>query len=80
MSGLHVLSGPTISLIGTVAAGFAWFHRPGRAVAIRLVIGVVESMLGGYVSTNYNDVLLYAILFGVIIFRPEVLGLGAEAA
>jgi branched-subunit amino acid ABC-type transport system permease component len=49
-------------------------------VAIGLVIGVVESMLGGYVSTSYNDVLLYAILFGVIILRPEVLGLGAEPA
>jgi branched-subunit amino acid ABC-type transport system permease component len=44
------------------------------------VIGVVEAMLGGYVSTSYNDVLLYAILFAIIIFRPEVLGLGAEPA
>jgi branched-subunit amino acid ABC-type transport system permease component len=45
-----------------------------------LAIGVAEAMLGGYVSTSYNDVLLYAILFGIIIFRPEVLGLGAEPA
>ena len=42
--------------------------------------GVAESLLGGYVSTSYDDVLLYAILFGIIIFRPEVLGLGAEPA
>jgi branched-chain amino acid transport system permease protein len=80
LSGYTYLSGPTISLIGTVAAGFASFRRPGRAVAIGLVIGVVESLLGGYVSSSYNDVLLYALLFGVIIFRPEVLGLGAEPA
>ena len=45
-----------------------------------LAIGVAESLLGGYVSTSYNDVLLYALLFGIIIFRPEVLGLGAEPA
>jgi hypothetical protein len=32
------------------------------------------------VSTSYNDVLLYAILFAIIIFRPEVLGLGPEPA
>src|SRR6202012_561292 len=74
------MSGPTISLIGVVAAGFAAFRKPGRAVVAGLAIGVVEAMLGGYVSTSYNDVLLYAILFGIIIFRPEVLGLSAEPA
>ena len=80
ITGYTYLSGPTLSLIGVVAAGFAAFRRPGRAVAAGLVIGVVEAMLGGYVSTSYNDVLLYAILFAIIIFRPEVLGLGPEPA
>jgi branched-chain amino acid transport system permease protein len=80
ITGYTYMSGPTISLIGVVAAGFASFRRPGRAVAAGLVIGVAQAMLGGYVSTGYNDVLLYAILFGIIIFRPEVLGLGAEPA
>ena len=80
LTGFTYMSGPTLSLIGTIAAGFASFRRPGRAVAIGLAIGVVESMLGGYVSSSYNDVLLYALLFGIIIFRPEVLGLGAEPA
>jgi branched-chain amino acid transport system permease protein len=80
LSGFTYSSGPTISLIGVVAAGFAAFRRPGRAVVAGLVIGVAEAMLGGYVSTSYNDVLLYAILFGVIILRPEVLGLQTEAA
>jgi len=80
ITGYTYLSGPTISLIGVVAAGFAAFRRPGRAVAAGLAIGVAEAMLGGYVSTSYNDVLLYAILFAIIIFRPEVLGLGPEPA
>jgi branched-chain amino acid transport system permease protein len=80
ITGYTYMSGPTLSLIGVVAAGFSAFRRPGRAVAIGLAIGVVEAMLGGYVSTSYNDVLLYAILFAIIIFRPEVLGLGAEPA
>ncbi len=80
LSGFTYLSGPTISLIGVVAAGFAAFRRPGRAVAAGLAIGVAEAMLGGYVSTSYNDVLLYAILFGIIILRPEVLGLRTAAA
>jgi len=80
LTGFTYQSGPTISLIGVVAAGFAAFRRPGRAVAAGLVIGVAEAMLGGYVSTSYNDVLLYAVLFGIIILRPEVLGLTAEPA
>jgi branched-chain amino acid transport system permease protein len=79
LSGFTYLSGPTISLIGVIAAGFASFRRPGRAVVAGLVIGVVESMLGGYVSTSYDDVLLYAILFAVIIVRPEILGLSELA-
>jgi branched-chain amino acid transport system permease protein len=80
ITGYTYMSGPTLSLIGVVAAGFAAFRKPGRAVAAGLVIGVAEAMLGGYVSTSYSDVLLYAILFGIIILRPEVLGLGAEPA
>ena len=80
LTGYTYMSGPTISLIGVVAAGFAAFRKPGRAVVAGLSIGVAEAMLGGYVSTAYNDVLLYAILFGIIIFRPEVLGLSTAAA
>ena len=80
LTGFTYQSGPTISLIGVVAAGFAAFRKPGRAVVAGLVIGVAEAMLGGYVSTSYNDVLLYAVLFGIIILRPEVLGLTAEPA
>lgn len=80
MSGFTYSSGPTISLIGVVAAGFAAFRKPGRAVAAGLAMGVAEAMLGGYVSTAYNDVLLYAILFGIIILRPEVLGLRTRPA
>lgn len=80
LTGYTYMSGPTISLIGVVAAGFAAFRKPGRAVVAGLTIGVAEAMLGGYVSTAYNDVLLYAILFGIIIFRPEVLGLSTAAA
>jgi branched-chain amino acid transport system permease protein len=80
LTGFTYMSGPTLSLIGVVAAGFAAFRKPGRAVAAGLVIGVAQAMLGGYVSTSYNDVLLYAILFAIIIFRPEVLGLRAEPA
>ena len=80
LTGFTYQSGPTISLIGVVAAGFAAFRRPGRAVVVGLVLGVAEAMLGGYVSTEYNDVLLYAILFAILILQPEILGLSAALA
>jgi branched-chain amino acid transport system permease protein len=80
LTGFTYQSGPTISLIGVVAAGFAAFRRPGRAVVVGLVLGVAEAMLGGYVSTEYNDVLLYAILFVILIVQPEILGLSAVPA
>jgi branched-subunit amino acid ABC-type transport system permease component len=49
-------------------------------VVVGLGLGVAEAMLGGYVSTGYNDVLLYAIVFAIIILQPEVLGLTAAEA
>jgi branched-chain amino acid transport system permease protein len=80
LTGFTYQSGPTISLIGVLAAGFAGFRRPGRAVVMGLALGVAEAMLGGYVSTEYNDVLLYAILFVILIVQPEILGLSAVLA
>jgi len=80
LTGFTFQSGPTISLIGVIAAGFAAFRRPGRAVVVGLGLGVAEAMLGGYVSTGYNDVLLYAIVFAIIILQPEVLGLSSAEA
>lgn len=75
ITGFVYNSGPSISLIGVVAAGFAAYNKPGRAVLGGLVIGIVEALLGGYVSTQYNTVILYALLFAIIIVRPEILGL-----
>lgn len=75
ITGFTFSSGPTISLIGVVAAGFAGFRRPGRAVVAGLLIGLAESFLGGYLSTSYDEILLYALLAVVIMLRPGVLGI-----
>lgn len=77
LTGFVYDSGPTISLIGVVAAGFAGFRRPGRAVLAGLAIGLAESFLGGYLSTSYNQILLYGLLAVVIMIRPGVLGIAA---
>lgn len=75
LTGFAYDSGPTISLIGVVAAGFAGFRRPGRAVIAGMTIGLAESFLGGYLSTSYNEILLYGLLAAVIMIRPGVLGI-----
>lgn len=70
-------TGATISLVGIVSAGFASFRHPGRAVGIGLAIGIVESMLGGYVSPVYSDSILFGIIVAALVFSPGSLGLSA---
>lgn len=45
------------SIPGTIAGGF--------------VIGVVENLAGGYISTAMKDIITYAILIGVLMVRPS---------
>lgn len=75
ITGFVYSSGPTLSLMGVIAAGLVGFRRPWRALAVGLVLGVMEALIGGYVSTEFNDVILYALITTVILVRPEVLGL-----
>jgi branched-subunit amino acid ABC-type transport system permease component len=62
-------------LTGFIAAAFAGFQKPGKAVLAGLGIGVLEALLGGYVSTQNGDTLLYAILAAVVLIRPSAMGL-----
>lgn len=34
------------------------------------IIGLVESLIGGYMSTDYNEIIAFAILIGVLAFKP----------
>lgn len=79
LTGFTYSSGASISIIGVVAAGFAAFRRPGRAVAIGVGIGLAEAFIGGYINATYNDVILYAALFAMIVIRPQMLGLARTA-
>ena len=62
ITGFTYLSGATISLTGFLAAAYGGFRKPGRALVAGLFIGVLEALLGGYVSAQYGDTVLYAIL------------------
>jgi branched-chain amino acid transport system permease protein len=78
ITGYTYLSGATISLTGFIAAAYGGFRKPGRALVAGLFIGVLEALLGGYVSAEYGDTVLYAILAAAILAWPR--GLGFESA
>lgn len=46
------------------------FSIPGAIVG-GLLIGVVEGLVAAYVSAAYRDAIVYAILIGALLFRPE---------
>ncbi len=50
-------------------------RSPGKAVVAGLGIGVLEAILGGYVSAQYGETLLYAILAAAVLIRPSAMGL-----
>jgi branched-chain amino acid transport system permease protein len=75
ITGYTFNSGATISFTGFIAAAYAGFQKPGKAVMVGLGIGVLEAILGGYVSAQYGDTLLYVILAAAVLIRPSAMGL-----
>jgi len=80
ITGYTYLSGATISLTGFIAAAYGGFRKPGRALLAGLVIGVTEALLGGYVSAEYGDTVLYAILAALVLTWPRALGFGSAVS
>ena len=80
ITGYTYLSGATISLTGFIAAAYGGFRQPGRALLAGLVIGIVEALLGGYVSAQYGDTVLYAILAALVLAWPRGLGFGSAVS
>ncbi|HEX6525130.1 MAG TPA: branched-chain amino acid ABC transporter permease [Streptosporangiaceae bacterium] len=74
ITGYTYLSGATISLTGFIAAAYGGFRKPGRALLAGLAIGVLEALLGGYVSAQYGDTVMYAILAAMVLAWPRALG------
>lgn len=74
ITGYVYTSGATLTFLGLAAAAFASFNRPGRAVVAGLAIGLAEAFLGGYVSSQYQDTLLYAVMVAAILARPQLIG------
>jgi branched-chain amino acid transport system permease protein len=41
------------------------------AITGGLVVGLIESLAGGYISTGFQDAIVFAVLFLVLVFRPQ---------
>jgi branched-chain amino acid transport system permease protein len=71
-------SGLTIGLKGLIAAIFGNFRSPGLAVAAGLAIGVLESCIAGFGSSEAKDVVLYLILLVALLVMGGVFARGRD--
>jgi branched-chain amino acid transport system permease protein len=77
LSGMTNTSGAALSFSGLAAASLASLTSPGRAVVAGLTIGVAESLIGGYITTQYQTAVLFGILVVLFISRPQLLAAAA---
>jgi branched-chain amino acid transport system permease protein len=77
LSGMTNTSGAALSFSGLAAASLAALTSPGRAVVAGLSIGIAESLIGGYITTQYQTAVLYGILVVLFVSRPQLLAAAA---
>jgi branched-chain amino acid transport system permease protein len=71
-------SGLTLGLKGFVAATLGGLVSFRVAMAGGLLLGVLENLVAGYISSGYRDAVAFVVLIAVLLYRPE--GLGAPAS
>lgn len=59
-----------ITLKSFIAAVFGGLGSLSGAVLGSVILGVMETLVSGYISSQYRDLLAFAILISVLIFRP----------
>ncbi len=64
-------TGLLIGLKGFVACIIGGFGNPIGALLGGLVLGIVESLSAGYLSSGYKNAIAFVLLLGFLIFRPE---------
>jgi branched-chain amino acid transport system permease protein len=70
--------GFTAGLKGFTAAVFGGIGNIPGAMLGGLLLGIIESIGGGFISPTYKDLIAFALLILILIFRPRGL-LGAKA-
>ena len=64
-------TGLLIGLKGFVACIIGGFGNPFGALFGGLLLGIVESLSAGYLSSGYKNAIAFVLLLGFLIFRPE---------
>jgi branched-chain amino acid transport system permease protein len=73
-------SGLTLGLKGFVAATLGGLVSIRGAILGGLLLGVLESLVAGYVDSGYRDAVAFVVLLVVLVARPQgVFGRQAEA-
>ncbi len=79
ISTMDYLSGGGFGLKGFGAAILGGLGNNAGAVAAGLIIGILEAMTAGYLSSHYKDALPLIVLLSVLFIRPSGL-FGSSAA
>lgn len=79
ISSTNYLSGGIYALSGFVAAILGGWGSSAGAVVGGLALGIIQSLITGFLPAGYQDAIAYAILILVLYFRPSGL-LGTYSA
>ena len=60
-----------LMLASFAAVVLGGFDRVGGAMGAAIGVGIVQQLLGGYVSPNWNEAYPFIILLVVLVIRPE---------
>lgn len=71
ITGMHYSSGVMLGLKGFAAAILGGYGNVWGAVAGGLLLGVLESLAAGFISSAYKDALAFLILLCVLWIRPS---------
>lgn len=63
--------GTGIGLKGFAAAALGGLSHPLGPVLGAVVLGLLEALSAGYVSSAYRDAICYGVLLGVLVLRPQ---------
>ena len=70
-------TGLTLGLKGFVAATLGGLVSFRVAMAGGLLLGVLENLVAGYVSSGYRDAVAFVVLILVLLYRPSGLAAGS---
>lgn len=72
LSSFTYQSGFQLGLTGLLAGTLAGLSSPVRGFVLGLGVGILEQLIGGYVSSSFQDVLLYSALALLLVVRPQL--------